>query len=185
MTPMTLSTSPEPARPLGILVPPHVVPELPSLFKTDTIAERVRLTPDARRFGLMIVVSRPVSQVLLALAAEWWPSELRELDVPKVALIVGVDSWMESLGAHADLTRTFAVGGIDLTIFHEGHLATDEIVAWFERRPPRYPFGVAELERLRERLRERADTWGLFNLELLADRLRDGSPTASMGRGKH
>jgi hypothetical protein len=184
MAPMTAQIA-EPARPLGILVPPHVVPELPSLFRNDRIAERVRLTPDAQRFGLMVVVSRPVSQGVLALAAEWWPAGLSELGVPKVALIVGVDSWMESLAAHPDLTRTFGTGGIDLTILHEGHLATDEIVAWFEGRPPRYPFGAAELERLRVRLREREDSWGLLNLERLADQLRAGQPAASMRLGKH
>lgn len=175
--------TPEPARPLGILAQPHLVPELPLLFEVEEIAERVRLTPDAQRFGLMVVVPRPVSQLVLVLAAGSWSRALRSLGVPRVAVVLGVDSWLESQPCHAEMMRRLHGAGVELAVMHEGHLATDEIIAWFEDRPPSHVFGFAELEDLRVKLRERGDAWAAAHVEALADYLRDNLTTASL-RGR-
>lgn len=171
---------PEPARPLGIIAQPYLVPELPLLFEVDEIAERVRLTPDAQRFGLMVVVPRPVSELVLVLAAGSWSRALCVLGVPKVAVVLGVDSWLESQRCHAEMARRLRSASVALAVMHEGHLGTDEIIAWFEDRPPTHVFGFAELEELRVKLRDRGDAWAVAHVEALADYLRDNVTTASL-----
>lgn len=172
------------AHPIGIVVQADLVPELSRVFETAAITERLRLSQDARSHGVMVVIPRPLSTTVLAAAAERWPAQLAALHVSRVAIILGVDSWISSYATHEQLVQRFHQGGIDVCLLHEGQLVTDEIEAWFDRRPAARPFGRAELALLRRKLEERGDAWGLLHVELLAERMRDNDITARIRHGK-
>lgn len=172
------------ARPVGVVVQADLVPELSRLFETAVIAERLRISADARLHGVMVVIPRPVSATVLAAAAEHWPAHLVALAVSRVAVILGVDSWVSSYASHAQLVERFQHGGIEVCFLHEGQLVTDEIEAWFDRRPATRPFGRGELELLRRKLEDRGDAWGLLHIELLAERMRDNVTTVRIRHGK-
>lgn len=123
----------------------------------------------ARRVGVSLLAPRELLAAELVLAADVWPPILHRAGVSRVAVVLSVESYGATAEARAECIERMRGHGIALACFHEGHLDSDEIAAWFARRSAERPLTSDMLVSLARRYRDRCDRAGARAALVLAD----------------
>lgn len=134
----------------------------------------------ARRVGVCVVAPREMLAAEIAYSAEVWPSKLQRAGVRRIAVVLGVESYAAARPVLPHCIAQMREHGISLAYFHEAHLESDEMHAWFSRREPMRPLTDDMLVELARRYRCRCDTEGARAAFFLADMLN--ATAASAGR---
>jgi hypothetical protein len=128
------------------------------------------------RNGILVIAPRVIDPGTLVVASHLWPLVLSSLRVRRAAILLSVQTYMTAEPVLRNCSRLMKARGLAFAFFHEGHLASDMIVAWFERRKPRNPLTSATMLALGEHYQARGDSRGAFHAREIAERLT-GSAT--------
>lgn len=120
-------------------------------------ATLLSIEPRAQRVGVAVIAPRTLKPAELMVAGHFWPRVLGGAKVTRLAIVLGVESFIEARPIVAGCKWKFRDHGIELECFHEGHLESDQIRAWFEQRKPRRRVTTDTLVKLAERYTARGD----------------------------
>jgi hypothetical protein len=91
-------------------------------------------------------------------AAHLWPVQLARAGVRRFAVLLGVDAYVQARPLLRGCEYKLAEHAIEGAFFHEAHLESDEIRAFFEHRRPRRRVTSDALIKLSHRYALRGDT---------------------------
>lgn len=158
----TASTVNETARRLGRYAtrmsdkPIIVVPKSSQVSQMlDAVA--LSIEPRAQRSGVIVIAPRTMKPADLMVSCHFWPRALRDAGVRRVAVVLGVESYVQGRPVLMACKTRFHELGITVEYFHEAHLESDQIRAWFESRRPRKRVSTDTLVKLAERYTARGD----------------------------
>jgi hypothetical protein len=151
-----------------LLVVPHSQ-DLARAFADDIAS--IAISGLARRNGLAVIAPRETRPNELMAACQLWPSVLRPLGVTRVAVVLSVQSYAAAEVLLRACTRSMKAHGILVAYFHEGHLESDCITAWFERRKARRRITTDSMVRLSERYAQRGDARAAHHAIVIAEQL--------------
>ena len=152
---------------------PHlIVPRtsnLASAFDDDMAA--IQSSKRAHRTGVLIIAPRNTEPNALAVSCQMWPCVLTSLGVTRIAVVLSVQSYMASEPVLRMCARCMRRHRLGVAYFHEGHLDSDVIDAWFERRKPERRVTSDAMFRLAMWYRDRGDARGAIHARELAEAL--------------
>ena len=149
-----------------------VVPRTTNLAQAfDDDAGAIRVSERALRTGLIVLAPREASPAALMVSCQMWPFVLRTLGVSRVAVVLSVKTYMVAEPLLRTCTRWMKAHKLVVAYFHEGHLESDHIRAWFEHRPARKRLTTDAMIKLSERYIERGDVRGAYHAVEIAERL--------------
>lgn len=131
--------------------------------------ELLMSTPRAQRVGVIVILPRHVRPVDVMAGAHLWPSTLRHAGVSRLAVILGVEAYVLARALVPGCQHKLHEGGIDAAYFHEGHLESDQIPAFFEARKPRRRVTTDALIKLSQRYALRGDIRSATHARRLAE----------------
>lgn len=149
-----------------------VVPRTTNLAQAfDDNAAAISVSERAQRTGLLVLAPRETAPHALMVACQMWPFVLRSLGVKRVAVVLGVETYMIAEPLLRACTRCLTASKLDVAFFHEGHLESDQIGSWFARRRARRRVTSDAMIKLSERYIERGDIRGAYHAIEIAERL--------------
>jgi hypothetical protein len=149
-----------------------VVPRTTNLAQAfDEDAPSIRVSERALRTGLIVLAPRETSPAALMVSCQMWPFVLRSMGVVRVAVVLSVKTYMLAEPLLRTCTRWMKAHKLIVGYFHEGHLESDQIRAWFEHRRARRRLTTDAMMKLSERYIERGDVRGAYHAVELAERL--------------
>lgn len=119
--------------------------------------EPLSIEPRAQRIGIVVVAPRTLRPADLMVACHFWPKVLRPAGVSRVAVVLGLETYLNAEPILRGCQRRMKEQGVIVEYFHEAHLESDQIDAWFEQRRPRRRVTTDALMRLSERYAARGD----------------------------
>jgi hypothetical protein len=137
--------------------------------------ERLVAAPRAQKTGVVVIAPRRWRPADLMIAAHTWPAPLARAGVTRLAVLLGVESYVTARPLLRGCAYKLAEHAIDAAFFHEGHLESDEIRAFFEARRPRRRVTSDALIKLSHRYALRGDARSAASARRLAE--------ATAGRG--
>ena len=126
-------------------------------------------TPRAQRTGVIVIAPRHVRPADVMAAAHLWPSTLRLAGVSRLAVILGVEAYSLARAIIPGCQHKLNDAGIEAAFFHEGHLESDQICAFFEARKPRRRVTADALIKLSQRYALRGDIRSATHARRLAE----------------
>ena len=120
-------------------------------------AAPLSIEPRAQRVGVAIIAPRVLRPADLMVACHFWPKALREANVSRVAVVLGVESYVTAQPIVAACKCRMHEQGITVEYFHEAHLESDQLRAWFEQRQPKRRVTSDTLVKLSQRYAARGD----------------------------
>jgi len=149
-----------------------VVPKSSNLARAfDDDLASIRISGRARRNGLVVVAPRETQPNALMAACATWPATLRPLGVKRVAVVLSVEAYATAEPVLRACVRCLKANGIAVAYFHEGHLESDHIAAWFEQRKARRRITSDSMVKLSERYAERGDARAAYHAIVIAEQL--------------
>jgi len=139
---------------------PRPIIVVPKSSQVSNMVEAAELAiePRAQRVGIVMILPRSIQPADLMVSGVFWPRLLRLAGVQRVAVVLGVEAWVIAKPVFAACQAKMREQGIEIIYFHEGHLESDSIQAWFDRRRPRRRVTTDMLVKLAERYTARSDT---------------------------
>lgn len=131
--------------------------------------ERLVTAPRAQKSGVIVIAPRRWTPVDMMTAAHAWPAPLARAGVTRLAILLGVDAYIQARAVVRGAELKLAEYAIDAAVFHEGHLESDQIRAFFERRRPRRRVTTDALIKLSHRYALRGDTKSAASARRLAE----------------
>jgi hypothetical protein len=119
--------------------------------------EALSITPRAQRVGLCLIAPRTIRPAELMASCMFWPKQLATAGVKRVCVVLSAEAYIMAHPMLASCRSRMAEYGIAIEYFHEGHLESDQILAWFEERKPRRRVTSDSLIKLSQRYAERGD----------------------------
>lgn len=157
-----------------------VVPKTTNLAQAfDDDAAAIRVSERALRAGLVVLAPRDTAPHAVMVSCQMWPFVLRSLGVTRVALVLGVQTYMLAEPLLRTCMRYMEAFELTIGYFHEGHLDSDQIRAWFEHRRARRRLTTDSMIKLSERYILRGDVRGAYHAIEIAERLGDVAPAAA------
>jgi hypothetical protein len=154
------------------LKPLLVVPSSTKLARAfDDDLATIRISGRARRNGVIVIAARETQPNELMAACQLWPAVLREAGVKRVAVVLSVQAYATAEPLLRACMRCLKARGIAVAYFHEGHLDSDAIAAWFEQRKSRRRITSDSMIKLSERYAERGDARAAYHAIVLAEQL--------------
>lgn len=138
-------------------------------FDEDLAA--IRASPRALRNGVVVLAPRATEPPALMVSCQMWPFVLRSIGIRRVAVVLGVQSYLTAEPMLRTCVRCMKRHRVAIAFFHEGHLASDHIQAWFDRRKAERHVTSDLLRALGARYAERGDTRGAYHALELAEKL--------------
>lgn len=132
------------------------------MLEADVLAAEER----ARQTGVLVIAPRALRPADLMASCHFWPAPLR--GVPRVAVVLGIEAYVLARPVFPACYAKFAEHGIALQYFHEAHLESDQIEAWFHARRPRRRVTTDTLVRLSDCYARRGDERGASHALRLA-----------------
>jgi hypothetical protein len=126
-------------------------------------------TPRAQRIGVVVIPPRHMRPADVMAATHLWPSTLRRAGVSRLAVILGVEAYICARAILPGCQHKLHDGGIESAYFHEGHLESDQIRAFFESRKPRRRVTTDALIKLSQRYALRGDIRSATHARRLAE----------------
>jgi hypothetical protein len=131
--------------------------------------ENLVSTPRAQRIGVVIILPRHMRPADVMAAAHLWPAMLRRAGISRLAVILGVEAYLNARAILPGCRHKLHEAGIDAAYFHEGHLESDQIRAFFEARKPRRRVTTDALIKLSQRYALRGDIRSATHARRLAE----------------
>lgn len=119
--------------------------------------EALCITPRAQRVGLCLIAPRMIRPAELMASCMFWPKQLAACGVKRACVVLSAEAFLLARPMLASCRSRMAEHGIAIEYFHEGHLESDQIAAWFEQRKPRRRVTSDSLVKLGQRYAERGD----------------------------
>jgi hypothetical protein len=149
-----------------------VVPGSPDLARAfDGDLASLCVSGRARRNGIVVIAPRDTQPNALMAACQVWPALLRAARVRRVAVVLGVQAYAIAEPLLRACARCLKAHGVAVAYFHEGHLESDCIAAWFEQRKARRRITSDSMVKLSERYAERGDAKAAFHAIVLAEQI--------------
>lgn len=149
-----------------------VVPSTMNLAQAfDDDAAAIRVSERALRTGVCVLAPRETTPHALVVSCQMWPFVLRSMGVRRVAVVLGVETYMIAEPLLRTCTRSLKARRLAVAFFHEGHLESDQIGAWFERRRARRRVTSDAMIKLSERYIARGDIRGAYHAIEIAELL--------------
>lgn len=149
-----------------------VVPRTANIARAfDDDSDFIRFSHRARRNGIVVIAPRETTPNALMASAQLWPPVLRELGVTRVAVVLSVQAFTVAEPLLRGCVRCLKAHGLAVTYFHEGHLDSDHIAAWFEQRKARRRITTDSMVKLSERYAERGDARAAYHAIVIAEQL--------------
>jgi hypothetical protein len=126
-------------------------------------------TSRAQRIGVVVIPPRHMRPADVMAAAHLWPSTLRPAGVSRLAVILGVEAYVNARAIVPGCQHKLHEAGIAAAYFHEGHLESDQIRAFFEARKPRRRVTTDALIKLSQRYALRGDIRSATHARRLAE----------------
>lgn len=126
-------------------------------------------TPRAQRTGVIVIPPRHVRPADVMAAAHLWPSTLRLAGVTRLAVVLGVEAYNLARAILPGCQHKLGDAGIASAFFHEGHLESDQICAFFEARKPRRRVTTDALIKLSQRYALQGDIRSATHARRLAE----------------
>jgi hypothetical protein len=141
---------------------------------TSTVAAMLDIellvsTPRAQRVGVVVIPPRHMRPADVMAAAHLWPATLRRAGVSRLAVILGVEAYVLARAIVPGCQHKLHESGVDSAYFHEGHLESDQIRAFFEARKPRRRVTTDALIKLSHRYALRGDIRSATHARRLAE----------------
>ena len=133
-----------------------IVPKSPQVAQM-LHGHALSLEPRAQRAGIVVIAPRNMKPADLMVACHFWPPVLCESRVSRIAVVLAVEAYVQGKGVLMACKSKLFEHGITIEYFHEGHLDSDQIRAWFENRKPRKRVSTDTLVKLAERYTARGD----------------------------
>jgi hypothetical protein len=111
----------------------------------------------ARDIGIVVLMPRHTHASDLFAACFFWPKILNEAGVARVAVVLHVEAYARAEPLLPNSRQRMKDLGVAVRYFHEGHLESDQIRAWFEQRRPRRRVTSDTLIKLSHRYAIRGD----------------------------
>lgn len=140
------------------------------MFDSELI-DTMHCSDRAQRNGIVIIMPRDTRPSALMATCYLWPNALREAGVTRVALVLGVAAYGVAEPLLRGCARQMSGLGITITYFHEGHLESDQIRAWFERRKSNQQVSPRTMIELGDRYAQRGDIRGAVHAVKIAEQL--------------
>jgi hypothetical protein len=137
----------------------------------DDDAAAIRASERALRTGILVLAPRETTPHALMVSCQMWPFVLRSLGVTRVAIVLGVETYMLVEPLLRTCTRCLKAHKLGIAFFHEGHLESDQIGAWFDRRRARRRVTSDAMIKLSERYIQRGDVRGAYHAIEIAEKL--------------
>lgn len=149
-----------------------VVPATTNLARAfDDDLESLRVSDRASRNGVVVIAPRETQPHELMAACRLWPAVLGELGITRVAVVLSVQAYGMAEPLLRACVRCLKASGIAVAYFHEGHLESDHIAAWFEQRKARRRITSDSMIRLSERYAQRGDARAAYHAIVIAEQL--------------
>jgi hypothetical protein len=126
-------------------------------------------TPRAQRIGVVVIPPRHLRAADVMAAAHLWPPTLSRAGVSRIAVILGVEAYVLARAILPGCQYKLHESRIDAAYFHEGHLESDQICAFFETRKPRRRVTSDSLIKLSQRYALRGDIRSATHARRLAE----------------
>jgi hypothetical protein len=123
----------------------------------------------ARDIGIMLLMPRHAPASDLVAACYFWPKVLTEAGVARVAAVLHVEAYVRAAALLPRCRSRMNELGVTIQYFHEGHLESDQIRAWFEQRSPRRRVTSDSLIKLSQRYAIRGDVRSARHARQLAE----------------
>lgn len=148
--------------------PVVIVPKSPQVSRMLE-AEPLLLSSRAQHVGIVVIAPRTTKPADLMVACHFWPKHLKQAGVARVAVVLAVEAYVTCQLLLPVCDFKMAEQGVSVAYFHEGHLESDQIHAWFEQRRARRRVTSDALIRLSERYAERGDVRSACHAVRLAE----------------
>ena len=125
--------------------------------------------PRARAAGVVLVAPRLLRPSDLMAGCHFWPSVLEAAHVTRIAIVLAVETYALARPLLPGCQHRLHERGIAASYFHEAHLESDQIRAWFEHRRPQRRVTSDALMKLSLRYLERDDPQGASHARHLAE----------------
>lgn len=125
--------------------------------------------PRARTVGVVIIAPRVLRPSDLMAGCHFWPSVLARVRVTRIAIVLAVDTYVLARPLLPGCQHRLHEHGIAAAYFHEAHLESDQIRAWFEHRRPQRRVTSDALMKLSMRYLDRDDPQGASHARCLAE----------------
>lgn len=126
-------------------------------------------TSRAQRTGVVVIAPRHLRPADVMAAAHLWPATLRLAGVSRLAVLLGVEAFNLARAILPGCQHKLHDAGIQAAYFHEGHLESDQICAFFEARTPRRRVTTDSLIKLSQRYALRGDIRSATHARRLAE----------------
>lgn len=131
--------------------------------------EALSIMPRAQRVGVCLIAPRAIRPAELMASCMFWPKQLAAAGVRRVAVVLGTEAYVWARPVLASCRCRMGQHRVAVEYFHEGHLESDQIAAWFEERKPRRRVTSDSLIKLSQRYAERGDVRAATNAARLAE----------------
>lgn len=131
--------------------------------------EALSVTPRAQRVGVCVIAPRMIKPAELMASCMFWPKQLAVAGVKRVGVVLSSEAFLQARPILTSCRCRMAEFGVAIEYFHEGHLESDQIAAWFEQRKPRRRVTSDSLIKLGQRYAERGDIRSAANAVRLAE----------------
>lgn len=159
---------------------PHVyVPRSNEVSRMIEV-EPLSIRPRAQRVGIVLIAPRTIQPAQLMTACVFWPKQLHLAGVSRVAVLLGVEAYLAAKPIVASCQHRMYEQRMSVEYFHEGHLESDQITAWFEQRKPRRRVTTDAMMKLSERYAERGDVRAARQAARLAEVVATASGAPSI-----
>lgn len=164
-----------------------VVPEtttLTEVFDRELVGH-IRRDGRAVRNGVLVIMPKDVTPAQIMSAASAWSEALfRQAYVTRIALVLGITAYSNAEPILPGCVQEAAAQRVQLTFFHEGHLETDAVRAWSDRRAARSRrVSTDALVKLAERYVDRGDVQGAIHAYRIAEENAKLDEETSEARG--
>lgn len=149
-----------------------VVPRTTNIARAfDDDSDFIRFSQRARRNGIAVIAPRETTPNAIMASTQLWPPVLGELGVTRVAVVLSVQAFALAEPLLRGCARCLKAHGIAVAYFHEGHLESDHIAAWFEQRKARRRVTSDSMIKLSERYAEQGDARAAYHAIVIAEQL--------------
>ncbi len=142
--------------------------------------EALSITPRAQRVGVCLIAPRMIRPAELMASCAYWPKQLATAGVARIVVLLSAEAFVQARPVLAACRCRMAEYGVDVEYFHEGHLESDQIAAWFEQRKPRRRVTTDSLIKLSERYAARGDVRAATHAVRLAEAIAASLDASSM-----
>lgn len=138
--------------------------------------DRLVAAPRAQKTGVVVIAPRRWRPADVMTAAHVWPAQLARAGVRRFALLLGVDAYVQARPLLRGCEYKLVEHAVESAFFHEGHLESDEIRAFFERRRTRRRVTTDALIKLSHRYALRGDMKSAASARRLAEAAASHEP---------